>query len=623
MRTRFNDKHRRAAAASRRLHFVFWLGGVFAYLCYFLILLPLFALVISGVMYDDSNPGDSIATILILSLIFSFIFTSLCMSGPMAAYNSKMHEFEQQSAGEQAEALGASLAHPDDDPLEYRYTNLVAELSLAAGIPAPTAYILRDDDSINAFALSGINDSLALAVSRGALDNLTRDELQAVLAHEFGHIENGDPALYNRLSAMLAGYFSIGSRKGQERLYTDPDTQVLSLSGLGRDSGKKDQFGINAGILYLYGRFLQAAFARHREEMADARAVQYTRDPTALVGALQKAWALQKQGIHPRRPPRERAHIYFIDYRRPGKRLLRTHPTLRERIKTWGGGDISDADLPAILASINTCRSSRTTAPLRPAVPPSEPNPAYPPAAYDRLLAAELHPAPDEPAAALIAYFAYHSGAAFTELERAGVLPGERLAACRRAYVIIEQSEPLVRLAIMAYLIRAALTFDVAEKKRLDPIICRLIQHDGQLSHYELAAFIAWRAVCIPDSGADYRAHTTAIAYLYNYLVCDNPDDPEPQVAYRRLFATGLPLEPQPVWQPLDTDAVKTRLQLCRHCDTLCRLAPTYRQILLNSIDGYYRSKYHLRLPLQQAHLRFALQQTLLPIPQGKHKKNP
>jgi hypothetical protein len=73
MRTRFNDKHRRAAAASRRLHFAFWLGG-FAYLCYFLILLPLFALVISGVMYDDSNPGDSIATILILSLIFSFIF---------------------------------------------------------------------------------------------------------------------------------------------------------------------------------------------------------------------------------------------------------------------------------------------------------------------------------------------------------------------------------------------------------------------------------------------------------------------------------------------------------------------------------------------------------------------
>jgi peptidase M48, ste24p len=96
----------------------------------------------------------------------------------MAAYNSKMHEFEQQSAGEQAEALGASPAHPDDDPLEYRYTNLVAELSLAAGIPAPNAYILRDDDSINAFALSGINDSLALAVSRGALDNLTRDELQ-------------------------------------------------------------------------------------------------------------------------------------------------------------------------------------------------------------------------------------------------------------------------------------------------------------------------------------------------------------------------------------------------------------------------------------------------------------
>ena len=299
MPTRFLDKHRRAKRASRRLHLAFWLGALVSYLCYLIIIVPLFIFMAALFMTPNATGPDAGINNLMMLVLFgvAVIAVFLPVFKLLKAYNGRKRELGQQSAGEQAEALGGSPARPDDEPLENRYVNLVAELSLAAGIPAPAAYVLRDDDSINAFALSGAGDSLALAVSRGALDNLTRDELQAVLGHEFGHIENGDPALYNRLSAMLAGYFATGSRKEQERLYTDPDTQVLSLSGLS-DSAEKDQFGINISILYLYGRLLQAAFARRREAMADARAVQYTRDPAALIGALQKAWALQQQGIH-------------------------------------------------------------------------------------------------------------------------------------------------------------------------------------------------------------------------------------------------------------------------------------------------------------------------------------
>ena len=618
MPTRFHDKHRRAKRASRRLHLAFWLGALVSYLCYLIIIVPLFIFMAALFITPNASGPDAGLNNLMMLVLFgvAVIAVFLPVFKLLKAYNGRKRELGQQSAGEQAEALGGSPARPDDDPLENRYVNLVAELSLAASIPAPAAYVLRDDDSINAFALSGAGDSLALAVSRGALDNLTRDELQAVLGHEFGHIENGDPTLYNRLTAMLSCYYSNGGgRRGEEHLYTP---EVRGGRQILRMTDDETNLVTSSSILYLYGRLLQAAFARHREEMADARAVQYTRDSSALVGALKKAYALHIQGIHPRRSPLDRAHIYFIDYRRPGWRRLQTHPTLRERIKTWGGGNISGAELRAILSNIDASRNNRAAAPLQPIAPLPEPNPSYPPATYDRFLAAKLQPAPDDPVAALLAYFAYHSGAAYAELEKAALLPEAMQTACRRAYSTIEQSDPLQRLALIAYLSRAALNFNIATKRYLDPIIRRLIQHDGELSRYEHTAYLAWRATCIPDNNDDYRAHETAIAYLYNYLAADDPDDPNPQSTYQRLLTTGPALSQAPAWQPLNTGTSASSLQLCRHGDTLRRLARPYRQTLYNSLTNYYRQK--PQLTLKQAHLRFALQHLLMPqaLPAGE-----
>lgn len=190
--------------------------------------------------------------------------------------------------------------------------------------------------------------------------------------------------------------------------------------------------------------------------------------------------------------------------------------------------------------------------------------------------------------------------------------------ACRRAYNTIEQSDPLQRLALIAYLSRAALDFNIATKRYLDPIIRRLIQHDGELSRYEHTAYLAWRATCIPDNNDDYRAHETAIAYLYNYLAADDPDDPNPQSTYQRLLTTGPALSQPPAWQPLNTDTSASSLQLCRHGDTLRRLAYPYRRTLYNSLTNYYRQK--PQLTLKQAHLRFALQHLLMPqaLPAGE-----
>ena len=152
--------------------------------------------------------------------------------------------------------------------------------------------------------------------------------------------------------------------------------------------------------------------------------------------------------------------------------------------------------------------------------------------------------------------------------------------------------------------------FDIAEKQRLDPIIRHLVEHDGQLSRYELAAFIAWRATCITGRGADYRAHEADIAWLYNFLACDDPDDPNPQATYEDLLeVSALPLRQTPAWQPLDTGSSKTGLQLCRHLEALRQLDVTYRKVLLDAIEGYYRRREKVTLP--QAYLRYALQQAL------------
>ena len=619
MPTRFQDKHRRARRASRRLHLAFWLGVLGVYLCYLLIVSPLFYIIgFAFVPITASNLTAHFFMPLFPSAIIACFIVHI--SGLFSAYNKKRRELARQSAGEQALALGADPARPDDDPSESRYVNLIAELSLATNLDEPDAYVLRADDSINAFALSGRDGSLALAVSRGALDNLTRDELQAVLAHEFGHIENGDPTLYNHLTAMIHGYYAASTEntgRFGSRLYTDPDTQALSLRSFIEDAYEREDSGYPTHrfsiVLYRYGRFMQAAFARQREEMADARAVQYTRDPAALISALQKAWALQTQGIHPRRPPHERAHIYFIDYRRPDDNpQLRTHPTLQERIRTWGGR-ISDADLPAILARIHACRSSRGAGLLRPAAPPPEPNPVYPLETYSLLCTARPYPAPEDHAAALLAYFAYHSGTPYIELERAGLLPSDRLAACRRAYDMLAQSEPLLRFALFNYISLGTLGLDNSKKRRLDPIIRRLIKHDGQLSRYELAAYIIWRAACIADGkndgDDDYHAHEDDIAYLYNFLACDDPGELDPpQTTYRYLLASSaLPLSQAPAWQPLDTDSTASGLQLCRHCDALYRLSPATRETLRKSIaEHYYDNK--LQLTLKQAYLYRTLQ---------------
>lgn len=606
--TNFREKHRQAAATSRRLNLAFWLAALASYLSYSLACaLTLFGISPLIAVYSGQH---FVSRYLWISLAFGLVPTGIML----LAYSDARRKMRERSAGEQARALGAEPTR-DNSARDRRYTNLVAEMSAASGNPPPETFIQRHDLSINAFILGGADNTLALTISQGALDSLTRDELQAVVAHEYGHIENGDLAIYSQLTAILHGYYIISEwQNQQDRIHTAPEANLFDLRGLfANEQGYSYTGGILAlfgSIHYLCGRLLQAAFSRQREHMADARAVQYTRHPDALIGALKKALALQQGGVRLLRPPLDRAHIYFIYYQSAQNRLLRTHPPLRERIQTWGGGDVSERELDAILFDIQQqARDQYETNPVQRGKSALTSSATYPLISLDRTLAAQHYPAPVDPAAALLALYIYHSGASPFDIEQNRVIPLETLDAARPALNTIEHAAPLAQIPLLGHLTRATAALSESEKNTLEQHIQRLIKLDKHLSRYELAAYICWRASRHPaGNDSNYRAQRDAIIYLYNYLISDAPDDDEAQENYQRLWTSSLPIDAPP-HTALDTQDAKTGLQLCRHLENLRQLDATYRKALLDAIEGYYRRREKVTLP--QAYLRYALQQAL------------
>lgn len=230
-----------------------------------------------------------------------------------------------------ARGAGGERVKPDtQDPRQRRLLNVVEEIAIASGVPVPAVYLLPHETGINAFA-AGLNPSnAAIAVTRGCLELLDRDELQGVIAHEFSHIVNGDMRLNVRLIGPLFGLTVIASIA----------RAILRAAARGRSRRSGNGVALIflvAGAIYLlgyiglfFGRLIQAAVARKRESLADASAVQFTRNPLGLRGALVKIGA---SGVGSRMvdaDAEEVAHMLFA----PGMlRLFATHPPLLERIQ--------------------------------------------------------------------------------------------------------------------------------------------------------------------------------------------------------------------------------------------------------------------------------------------------
>ncbi len=229
---------------------------------------------------------------------------------------------------------GREIDFNPNRPEEQRLRNVVEEMAIASTVPVPRIFVLDDEASINAFAAGSTTDDCAIAVSAGALEHLDRDELQGVVAHEFSHILNGDMRLNVRLMALLFGLFAVtvagrvlfhigrASRSGRASLPIFMAGAALLLVG---------------SISLLAGRVIQAAISRSRERLADASAVQFTRQPRGLADALKKI-AAHPQGTRLQNPHAgEVAHMLFGDGI-SRTRWLSTHPPLLERIQALEPG---------------------------------------------------------------------------------------------------------------------------------------------------------------------------------------------------------------------------------------------------------------------------------------------
>jgi Zn-dependent protease with chaperone function len=225
--------------------------------------------------------------------------------------------------GRVATQLGGVLVPPDTtDPRLRRLRNVVEEMAIAAGVSVPEVYVLPAESQINAFAAGFSPADAAIAVTAGALERLNRDELQGVIAHEFSHIVNGDMRLNIRLMGTLFGILVLAiigrilfSVRGGGR-------NPLPLVGLAL---------IVVGYIgVFFGRMIKAGVSRQREYLADAAAVQYTRQTAGLAGALKKIGGLGARLRNDR--AEDVSHMLFGEGRL--SLLFATHPPLLKRIRT-------------------------------------------------------------------------------------------------------------------------------------------------------------------------------------------------------------------------------------------------------------------------------------------------
>ncbi len=245
---------------------------------------------------------------------------------------------------------GKPLSHTTDDPDEQRVLNVVEEMAIASGIPVPPVFLL-DEDGINAFAAGYSSQDAVIGVTRGCVNNLTRDELQGVMAHEFSHILNGDMRLNIRLIGFVFGIVVIGFI-GWQLL------RISLYSGGRQNKNGLPIIVIGGGLMVIgaigtfFGKWIKASISRQREFLADASAVQFTRNPDGIGGALKRIGGNSEHGKLKNHAASEFSHMYFAD----GVSgffgsMFATHPPLEERIRrvepNWDGKWLGNASKTA------------------------------------------------------------------------------------------------------------------------------------------------------------------------------------------------------------------------------------------------------------------------------------
>lgn len=261
------------------------------------------------------------------------VWTTIIVLGTMLI--ASWHKSSQLRAGGSVVARslgGVAITAQESDLKRKRLLNIVEEMAIAARIRKPQVYVLPEEQGINAFAAGHSPDEAAVAVTQGALDKLDREQLQAVIGHEFSHILNGDMRINMRLTAWIFGLFVI----------TDLAMRIMRGRSRGKGAGRIKIVALGVFIAgsvgLLAGRLLQAAVSRRREHLADASAVQFTRNPGALQGAFITMAATAEGSQLQHENSVNVAHMFFAGTtpswaNKLGTAWFSTHPPLEERVR--------------------------------------------------------------------------------------------------------------------------------------------------------------------------------------------------------------------------------------------------------------------------------------------------
>ena len=338
----FFEVQERARRSSRTL--VWWFG-----LSVLGVIVVMYLLVTFGLLFNTSNLEGAYQVTELGQLSWwdserAFWISTIVGGVIMIGSWSKL---AQLSAGGKvvAQGLGGRPVEPTTTDLsERRLLNVVEEMAIASGLPVPGVWIMDEEQGINAFAAGTDPTNAVVGVTRGTIDRLTRSELQGVVAHEFSHILNGDMKLNVRLMGWIFGLVML-SMLGRVMIESFRFMRGSSRNSKGNGiviaimlAGLVVWLVGSAGVLF--ARMLQAAISRQREYLADASAVQFTRNPDGISGALKKIGGFSDHGRITSPKAMEARHMFFASSGLTS--LMATHPPLDKRILAidprWNGG---------------------------------------------------------------------------------------------------------------------------------------------------------------------------------------------------------------------------------------------------------------------------------------------
>ncbi len=290
--------------------------------------------VIAAALWLTTSPTDAVSFLAWTQFNRELVVWTACGTAAFIGFASLYRVSSlRDGGGSVARELGGTpVSHDEQDPMRRRLRNVIEEIALASGVPVPEIYVLDHEAGINAFAAGFQPEDAAITVTRGTLETLNREELQGVIAHEFSHVLNGDMRLNIRLMGPLFGILAIGLL-GRMLLRNS------RLSGGRRNKGVAAVMALGVGLSVtgyiglLLGRIIKAGVSRQREYLADASAVQFTRQTEGIAGALKKIGGLVDGSSINQTEAEEVSHMLFATGLTSLSRVLASHPPLLNRIQ--------------------------------------------------------------------------------------------------------------------------------------------------------------------------------------------------------------------------------------------------------------------------------------------------